>query len=88
MQFKRAIFDARWAKTLGDAPAIQSHLEEEARLYRGVCWPCGPSARVMRVRAVSSVRRTLHPAWMRCRERSLIVSHGAWCCADSHSWVG
>jgi len=35
VQFKRAIFDARWATKLGDAPATQCHLEEAARLYSG-----------------------------------------------------
>jgi len=35
VQFKRAVFDARWATKLGDAPATQRHLEEAARLYRG-----------------------------------------------------
>ena len=35
VQFKRAVFDARWATKLGDAPATQRHLEEAARLYSG-----------------------------------------------------
>ena len=35
VQFKQAIFDARWATKLGDAPATQRHLEEAARLYSG-----------------------------------------------------
>ncbi len=35
VQFKRAVFDARWAEKLGDAPATRRHLEEAARLYGG-----------------------------------------------------